>query len=141
MSYTKATREAPTYALRPRSSQELFVRLRPMLEEQLHEACELRPNAAASKRRWMRSSFQRALNESRIKTAVVKDRRPVAKLQVDFSLGRGEAEAIALTLSETAQVLGIDEKNGINACKLLGVAFTTALGRVGRLRAGLWPSV
>jgi predicted nucleic acid-binding protein len=72
--------------------------------------------------------IRRALDESRIKTVVVKNRRIVAKLQADFSLGRGEAEAIALALNEKAQVIGIDDKNGINACKLLGVTFTTAVG-------------
>ena len=50
------------------------------------------------------------------------------------SLGRGEAEAIALALHEKADVLGIDDKNGINACKLLGVAFTTAVGILIRIR-------
>jgi len=78
--------------------------------------------------------IQRALDESRIKTVVVKHRRLVAKLQADFSLGRGEAEAIALALHEKADVLGIDDKNGINACKLLGVAFTTAVGILIRIR-------
>jgi predicted nucleic acid-binding protein len=78
--------------------------------------------------------IQRALDESRIKTVVVKNRRLVAKLQADFSLGRGEAEAIALALSEEAEVVGIDDKNGINACKLLGVAFTTAVGILIRSR-------
>jgi predicted nucleic acid-binding protein len=58
----------------------------------------------------------------------VKNRRLVAKLQGDFSLGRGEAEAIALAMAEQAQLLGIDDKNGINASKLLGIAFTTAAG-------------
>ena len=78
--------------------------------------------------------IQRAPDESRIKTVVVKNRRLVAKLQADFSLGRGEAEAIALALSEEAEVVGIDDKNGINACKLLGVAFTTAVGILIRSR-------
>jgi hypothetical protein len=78
--------------------------------------------------------IQRALDESRIKTVVLKNRRLVAKLQGDFSLGRGEAEAIALALNEKAEVLGIDDKNGINACKLLGVAFTTAVGILIRSR-------
>ena len=49
-------------------------------------------------------------------------------MQTDFSLGKGEVEAIALALNEKVQLLGIDDKNGINACKLLGVAFTTAVG-------------
>jgi predicted nucleic acid-binding protein len=72
--------------------------------------------------------IQRALDESRIKTVVVKNYRLVGKLQEDFSLGKGEAEAIVLALKEKAQVLGIDDKNGINASKLLGIPFTTAIG-------------
>jgi predicted nucleic acid-binding protein len=66
--------------------------------------------------------------ESRIKVLAIKDRKLVAKLRADFSLGKGEAEAIALAFDEKAQLLGIDDKNGINACKLLGIAFTTAAG-------------
>jgi predicted nucleic acid-binding protein len=60
-------------------------------------------------------------------------RKLVTKIQEDFGLGRGEAEAIVLALSEKARVLGIDEKNGINACKLLGVAFTTGIGILVRM--------
>jgi predicted nucleic acid-binding protein len=71
---------------------------------------------------------QKALDESRIKVMAVRNKRLVAKLRTDFSLGKGEAEAIALALKEKAQLVGIDDKNGINACKLLGVRFTTALG-------------
>jgi predicted nucleic acid-binding protein len=58
----------------------------------------------------------------------------VAKLQADFSLGKGESEAIALALHEKAQVLGIDDENGINACRLLGIPFTTAVGILIRSR-------
>ena len=72
--------------------------------------------------------IQKALNESRIEVIAIRNRRLVAKLQADFSLGGGEAEPIALALNEKAQLLGIDDKNGINACKLLGIAFTTAVG-------------
>ena len=78
--------------------------------------------------------IQKALDESRIKTVTIKNHRAVAKLQADFCLGRGEAEAIALALNEKAQLLGIDDKNGINACKLLGIAFTTAVGILIRSR-------
>jgi len=77
--------------------------------------------------------IQKALDESRIRVIAVKDRKLVAKLQGDFDLGRGEAEAIVLALAEKARVLGIDDKNGINACKLLGVAFTTAIGILVRM--------
>ena len=74
------------------------------------------------------------MDESRIRVVTVKNRKLVTKLQGDFGLGRGEAEAIVLALTEKAQVLGIDDKNGINACKLLGVAFTTAVGVLVRMR-------
>jgi len=78
--------------------------------------------------------IQKALDESRIKTIAVRNRSLVAKLQADFNLGRGEAEAIALASNEKAQLLGIDDKNGINACKLLGLGFTTAVGILVRTR-------
>ena len=53
----------------------------------------------------------------------VKDKRLVAKLQDDFSLGKGEAEAIALGITEKAQLVATDDKNGINASKLLSTLF------------------
>jgi len=78
--------------------------------------------------------IRKALEESRIIVIAVKDRKLVTKVQEDFGLGRGEAEAIVLALTEKARVLGIDDKNGINACKLLDVAFTTAIGILVRMR-------
>jgi predicted nucleic acid-binding protein len=72
--------------------------------------------------------IQKALEESRIQVVAVKNHKLIAKLQVDFNMGRGEAEAIALAVKEKAQLLGIDDKNGINASKLLGIPFTTAVG-------------
>jgi len=78
--------------------------------------------------------IQKALDELRIKVVSVKNRKLVDKLQGDFGLGKGEAEAIALTLSEKARILGIDDKNGINACKLLGIPFATAIGILIRMR-------
>jgi predicted nucleic acid-binding protein len=78
--------------------------------------------------------IQKMVTESRIRVIAVKDRKLVTKLRADFGLGRGEAEAIVLALGEKAGVLGIDDKNGINACKLLGVAFTTAMGILVRMR-------
>jgi predicted nucleic acid-binding protein len=78
--------------------------------------------------------IQKMVTESTIRVIAVKDRKLVTKLRADFGLGRGEAEAIVLALGEKARILGIDDKNGINACKLLGVAFTTAMGILVRMR-------
>lgn len=71
--------------------------------------------------------IQNAVDQSRISIIRVRDKKLVAKLQVDFGLGMGDAEAIALALKERSELLGIDDKNGINACKLSGIPFTTAL--------------
>ncbi len=78
--------------------------------------------------------IQKAIDESRIEVVLVKNKKLVARLQTDFSLGQGEAEAIALALKERARIIGIDDKNGINACKLLGIPFTTAVGILVRSR-------
>ena len=72
--------------------------------------------------------IQKVLDETKMKVVVVKNKKLVAKLAADFSLGRGEAEALALAVQGRAHLVGIDDKNGINACKLLGVGFTTAIG-------------
>ena len=71
--------------------------------------------------------IRKALDESRIILATAKDKRLVTRLREDFSIGKGESEAIALALHEKASLLGVDDKNGINACKLLGISFTTAI--------------
>ena len=47
---------------------------------------------------------------------------------------RGEAAALALAVKQHARLLGVDDKNGINVCKLLGIGFTTALGILLRSR-------
>jgi predicted nucleic acid-binding protein len=72
--------------------------------------------------------IQKALDEFKIKVHGVRNKKLVTKLQLDFNMGKGEAEAITLALEKKALLLGIDDKNGINACKLLNLAFTTAMG-------------
>ena len=72
--------------------------------------------------------IQEAVDDSRIQVVTVKDRKTVIRMQADFNLGTGEAEAIALALQSKARIVGVDDKNGINACKLLRLPFTTAAG-------------
>ena len=78
--------------------------------------------------------IRKALSEARIRAIAVKDRKLVVRVAADFGLGTGEAEAIVLALEVKARILGIDDKSGINACKLLGIAFTTAIGVLVRMR-------
>ncbi|MEA2541261.1 MAG: hypothetical protein QOH35_2627 [Acidobacteriaceae bacterium] len=67
--------------------------------------------------------IQKAVDESRIIIRGVRNRKLVLKLKADFSMGQGESEAIALALQEKARLVGVDDKCGINACKLTGVSF------------------
>ena len=78
--------------------------------------------------------IQKAIEESRIMVRGVRNRKLVLKLGADFSMGRGESEAIALALQEKARLVGIDDKRGINACKLTGVPFTSAIAILLRSR-------
>lgn len=43
-------------------------------------------------------------------------------------MGKGETEAIALAFSEKARLLATDDKKAMQACKLLNISFTTAIG-------------
>jgi len=78
--------------------------------------------------------IEKAVQEGRIRVVEVNDKKLLGKVRADFSLGRGEAEAIALAVAVRARIVGIDDKNGINACKLLGIPFTTAIGILLRMR-------
>jgi predicted nucleic acid-binding protein len=78
--------------------------------------------------------IRKALDESRIKVKSVRNRKLVTKLEEDFSMGRGESETVALALEERALLVGIDDKDGMNACRLAGVPFTTAIGILVRSR-------
>lgn len=69
--------------------------------------------------------IQKALDELRLKVIAVRNRNSLSNWRETSAWAGGEAEAIVLALTEKAQVLGIDDKNGINACNLLGIAFTT----------------
>ncbi len=78
--------------------------------------------------------IQKAVDKSRIIVRGVRNRKLVQKLKADFSMGRGESEAIALALQEKARLVGVDDKCGINACKLTGVPFITAVAILLRSR-------
>jgi predicted nucleic acid-binding protein len=71
--------------------------------------------------------IQRAIDEARIEVTPVKNRKLITRLVIDFSLGQGEAEAIGLAITVKAKLLAIDDKNGINASRFLGVPFITAV--------------
>ena len=77
--------------------------------------------------------IEKRIEEGQIKVCKVKNKELVQRLVEDFKLGYGESEAIVLCIERKAQILASDDKNAINACKLLKIRFTTAINIVIRL--------
>ena len=78
--------------------------------------------------------IRKALDGARIQVRKVRNVKLIAKLVSDFNMGNGDAGAIGLALEQKARIVGIDDKCGIDACKLLGLPFTTAIGLLVRSR-------
>jgi len=77
--------------------------------------------------------IQRAITEKKITVRFLKEKKVYEKIRRDFTLGVGEAEAIALALSEKAELVATDDKKAINACKLLKITLTTAVAILVRM--------
>lgn len=71
--------------------------------------------------------IQRLIEVKKIAVQPLKIRRLYGKILVDFPLGKGEAEALALALSRKARLFVTDDKRAIEASKLLKIPFTTAV--------------
>ena len=76
----------------------------------------------------------RAIAENRIAVKTVARKDLVAELRGEFTLGLGEASAIALATGRRKVLVATDDKRAINACKLLRIPFTTALAVLVRMR-------
>lgn len=76
----------------------------------------------------------RAITEKRIAVRVVRQQKLYEKLRRDFPLGRGEAEAVTLALASEGALVATDDRQAINACKLLKIPFITALTVLVRMR-------
>lgn len=70
--------------------------------------------------------IKKRVEEKKLEVRDVQDKN-IDKFMEDFNMGRGESEAVALALKEKS-LLATDDKNAINACRLLKVPFTTAIG-------------
>ncbi len=78
--------------------------------------------------------IEKAIKQERIAVKTLREKQLFNKIRDDFRLGKGETQAIALAFSVRAQLVGIDDKNGINACKLLKLPFVTAINILIRMR-------
>jgi len=70
----------------------------------------------------------RLISEKRIIVRRVGNRTLATRIRREFNLGRGEAEAIALAQSMGSQLVIMEDRNGVNACKVLKLPFTGVLG-------------
>lgn len=71
--------------------------------------------------------IERLIKDGRIDVLPVKDRRAVKKLEKDFAIDAGEAEALVLAIEHKVSLIATDDRNAIRACKVLKIEFTTAL--------------
>ena len=62
--------------------------------------------------------------EKHIEVRKLRVRKAFEQLRKEFSLGVGEAQAIALAQASNARLIVIEDRNGVNACKILKLPFT-----------------
>ena len=72
--------------------------------------------------------------EKHIEVRKLRAHKAFEQLRKEFSLGVGEAQAIALAQASNARLIVIEDRNGVNACKILKLPFTGALGILLRMR-------
>ena len=71
--------------------------------------------------------IENKINSGIIKIKRIKDKKRVNQIINEFSLEKGETEAIVLFLQENADILAIDDHKAINVCKIYKIPFLTAL--------------
>ena len=76
----------------------------------------------------------RLIAEKHIEVRKLRDRKAFEQIRRGFNLGIGEAQAIALAQASKARLIAIEDRNGVNACKILKLPFTGALGILLRMR-------
>lgn len=80
---------------------------------------------------WDAKLIYRLIKEKKIHVIREERKSLVETVGRDFALGKGEASAVILAKIR-GLLLGIDDKQGIRACKALGVQFTTTLAVIMR---------
>ncbi len=76
--------------------------------------------------------IKKRVEEGKIRVKTVAGENTSVIMQ-DFSIGQGEAEAIQLA-AKSGGLLATDDRNAMNACKVLNIPFTTAIGMLVRMR-------
>lgn len=80
---------------------------------------------------WDAKLIERLIKEKKIHVVREEQKSLTEAVSRDFALGKGEAAAVILAKTR-GLLLGIDDKQGIKACKVLGIPFTTTLAVIMR---------
>lgn len=91
------------------------------------ECCEKKASFDA----WL---IGRLIAEKHIEVRTLRSHKAFVQIRKEFSLGVGEAQAIALAQESNARLIAIEDRNGVNACKILKLPFIGALGILLRMR-------
>jgi predicted nucleic acid-binding protein len=78
--------------------------------------------------------ISRLIKEKRIVIRKLKTQAVAQQLRKEFNLGKGEAEAVALAQATKSDLVFIEDKKGVDACKILRLPFTGVLGILLRMR-------
>ncbi len=76
----------------------------------------------------------RLIAEKRIVVRRLRGRKAFEQIRREFGLGVGEAQAIALAQASKARLIAIEDRSGVNACRILKLPFIGALGILIRMR-------
>lgn len=77
--------------------------------------------------------IQARIHDGKIEVKRVRDKKLCAKIEKDFDINLGEAEAIIMG-QEFNAIVATDDWNAIQACKVLKLPFTSALAILIRLK-------
>lgn len=91
----------------------------PTISEKIYE------ESTAKEEAWDAKLIKQRVEKKVIAKTKIADVGLCQKIKADFNFGEGEAEAITLCLEKKASLI-IDDKKAINACRILGIKFTTA---------------
>lgn len=72
-------------------------------------------------------AIEKLINDHKIEVFKVKGIAQTKNIMEDFSIDRGEAEAIILSIEKGISMVATDDRNAIRACKMLKLDFVTAI--------------
>lgn len=95
-----------------------------IISEEIYNEAVIKGKKLKSKDSYL---IENKITKEIIKIKKIKRPNKVNQIINEFSLEKGEAEAIVLFLQEKADVLAIDDHKAINVCKIYKIPFMTAL--------------